>query len=90
MHVYVCVTCACLVPEEVRRGHEIPGTVVIGGCEPPCGPLQEQQVLFVAESALQASHQYFLAGSLLSQPEGCQERWLSSGPGVHCPMCNRH
>lgn len=27
--------CACLVPAEIRRGHLIPGSSVIGSCEVP-------------------------------------------------------
>lgn len=27
----------CAVPVEVRRGHQILGTGVPGGCKPPCG-----------------------------------------------------
>lgn len=43
MHTCVCVfLCACVcmhmcwqVPEEAKRGHEIPGAGAAGGCEPP-------------------------------------------------------
>lgn len=29
--------CACLVHEEVRRGHGIPGMHILDGYKPPCG-----------------------------------------------------
>jgi hypothetical protein len=50
----------CAVPVEVRRGHQNSGTGVTDRCEPLCGtrnpiPLQEQQVLLMAEPSLQAA-----------------------------------
>jgi hypothetical protein len=30
--MYVCALSACLVPLEVRRGHQIPGTAITDGC----------------------------------------------------------
>lgn len=50
--MYVYVLCICLVLEEARRRHQIPGTEVSHGCGLPCGCwelsmglLQEQQVI---------------------------------------------
>ena len=47
---YLCIPVMCLVPGEVRKVIECPGTGVMGGCELPCGcwdpnsgPLQDQQ-----------------------------------------------
>lgn len=51
-HIDSCVSCACLVSREVRRGYQILGTRLTDGCELLCGcwksipgPRQEQ-VLF--------------------------------------------
>lgn len=34
-----CIMCTsmCLVPEEARKGHQVPGAGVRGGCEHQCG-----------------------------------------------------
>ena len=88
-HVYrcfasmdVCVPCACLVPLETRRGHQVgyPGTGVMDGCELPCGCwepnpalLQKHLVLLVAEPGLQPVDLfyfillYFESGSHVTQ-----------------------
>lgn len=54
--MYLCTLCMCLVPEDVSRRHQIPGT---GTAEPPygcweqnCGPPQEQMHL-TTEPSLQ-------------------------------------
>lgn len=35
--MYACVPCVCLIHEEGRRGHQITGTEVRDGYEPPSG-----------------------------------------------------
>lgn len=36
-HIDICVSCACLVSREVRRGHQILETRLTDGCELLCG-----------------------------------------------------
>ena len=63
MYVCMCTSMQCLqVPEE---GSRCPGTGIAGGCEPPrvsweqsLRPLEEEQVLLIAE--LQLSARFFL------------------------------
>ena len=57
--MYECAPPLCLVPTEIRSGHQMPGTGVIDGCEPPrecwevnLDPQQEQQVLLTTEPFL--------------------------------------
>ena len=59
LHVYVRAPHP-LVPEEPEEGIGSPGTGVTDGCEPPCGcweqsscPLEEQQMVLIAEPSLQ-------------------------------------
>lgn len=58
MYVYVCVSrciCAnrlCLVPEEARRGCQIPRDYSYS-CEPPCGCWKPKLKLLTTEAALQ-------------------------------------
>lgn len=40
LHACISVSCACLVPAQVRRGHPDPGTGVIDGYEGPYGCLE--------------------------------------------------
>jgi hypothetical protein len=57
MGVLLHALSACLVPAEVRRQYQIPGTGVTDGCELSCGlgvvPGPEQQVLLTTEPHLQ-------------------------------------
>lgn len=55
--MYVYLTCL-LEPAEVRRKHEMPGTVDTHGCEQSCGywdpnpgPWQGQRMLLIPESS---------------------------------------
>lgn len=40
----------CLVPVEVREGHWIPWTGVMGGCEVLCGFLERTQAVYTASA----------------------------------------
>lgn len=42
--MHICALCACVLPEEARKGYKLTATGVTDSCEPKCGCWELNQV----------------------------------------------